>query len=128
MEDHLDGPRGDDRSSQRSQRNNRAYGQDSQCQSNQTPSEDNESPARSLHYDRRNKDKDSYRPGKTPYGDDKDPFNAGGIGDDKSDGIASQSQGDDEDDVIEPDGRHNTRVGRAQQQQSADNAAQAKYA
>jgi hypothetical protein len=104
MEDYLDGPRGDDCSSQHSRRNNRIYGQDDQCQSNQTPSEDYESPARSLRYDCRNEDKESYRSGKTPYGNDEDPFNAGGIGDNKSDGIASQSQGDDEDDVVEPDG------------------------
>jgi hypothetical protein len=104
MEDHLDGPRGDNRSSQHSRRNDRAYGQDDQRQSNRTPSKDNESPARSLRYDRRNKDKESYRSGKTPYGDDEVPFNAGGIGDKKSNNIASQSQGDDEDDVVEPDG------------------------
>ncbi len=57
-----------------------------------------------MRYNCRNKDKESYRSGKTPYGDDEDPFNAGGIGDNKSDGIASQSQGDDEDDVVKPDG------------------------
>jgi hypothetical protein len=68
------------------------------------------------------------RSGKTPYGDNEDPFNAGGIRDDKSNGIASQSQGDEEDNVVEPDGQHDTRVARAQQQQSADNAALAKYA
>ncbi len=66
--------------------------------------------------------------GKTPYWDDEDPFNARGIGDNKSDGIASQSQGDDKDNVVEPDGPHDMRAARAQQQQSADNAAQAKYA
>jgi hypothetical protein len=90
MEDHLDRPRGDNRSSQHSRRSYRAYGQDNQRQSNQTTSKDDESPARSLRYDRRNEDKDSYRSGKTPYRDDEDPFNAGGIGDNKSNGIPSQ--------------------------------------
>ncbi len=104
MENHLDRPRSNNCSSQRSQRNDRAHGQDNQCHSNQTPSKDDESSARSLRYDCRNEDKESYRLGKTPYGDDEDPFNAGGIGDNKSNGIASQSQGDDEDNVVEPDG------------------------
>jgi hypothetical protein len=89
MEDHFDGTRGNNCSSQHSQRNEREYGRDDR-HSSQPPSDGRESPSRSGRYDR-DEDRESNRLGKTPYnnGGKEDAFNAGGAEDKESDNPAS---------------------------------------
>jgi hypothetical protein len=123
MEDHFDGTRGDDCTSQHSRWNEREYGCNNR-HSSQPPSNGGESPSRSGCYDR-DEDRESNWSGKTPYnnGGKEDAFNAGGAEDKESDGPASQRQGDYNNNAFEPEGQHNMRAGRAQAHQSPDHAA-----
>jgi hypothetical protein len=120
MEDHLDRTRGNDHSSQHSQRNKREYGRNDH-HSSQPPSNGGESPSRNGRYNR-DEDRESYRSGKTPYnnGGKEDAFNTKGAEDEESDGPASQRQGDYNNHAFEPEGRHDTRAVRAQAHQSPD--------
>jgi hypothetical protein len=123
MEDQFNGTRGDELSSQHSQRNKREYGCNNRHSSR--PPSDGESPSRSECYDR-DKVRESNWSGKTPYnnGGKEDACNARGAEDKESDGQASQCQGDYDNDAFEPEVGHNTRGARAQAQQSPDHATQ----
>jgi hypothetical protein len=123
MEVQFDGRRGNNGSSQHSQRNKGEYGCDDRHSSR--PPSNGESPSMSGRYDR-DKDRESNRSGKTPYnnGGKEDAFNTGGTENEESDGQASQRQGNYDDNAFEPEVQHDIRAAMAQAQQSPDHITQ----